>query len=509
MITVTIPPSATWNTQDTLTLTAQSTLSPALSYTATVTNKVPAPILLVDDDRFFEQRDKYETALGAIGIPYDFWQTCPATGWCRENSPPLDVLRWYPIVVWWTGYDWYQPIQADQLATLQAYLDEGGRLYLSSQDFLYIHHTSPFSNEYLGVSRYTEETQPELARGIHQAPIDKGLGPWPLVYPFENLSDAIEPMPGTIVSLRDEWERGIELAHRGPRTPLPRHAVVFGAFPFEALPEDAHPVMLQQTVGWLSWLGDSTFAADRETASSGETITYTAVLYNDGLESITASFSNTIPSRLSLVPGSLTGPATYTPSTRLIAWEGTLGVGDNVSITYQTIVTNGLASLVPITNPATLGIDDQYIHFQRTSIVRVDAPDLSPSTLVCEPSPVEQDEVVTCTLTIENGGLGPAPAVVVTNLIPAATPVITSSVTYEGGGTIAVLSDTLRWNGTLNIGARVTVTYQLAIPTGPSTSPFYNVALLKDGTGGSWERPTWIWVDTRNVYLPLVHGHAP
>jgi len=507
VVTVTIPTSATWDARDVVTLTAQSTLSPTLFRTAAITTKAPAPVLLVDDDIFYEQREKYEAALDEAGIPYDFWQTCPATGWCVENSPPLEVLRWYPIVVWWTGYDWFRPVRADQIVTLAAYLDGGGRLFLSSQDFLYYHHDEPFSQHYLGVLSHTEDALPTLARGVPGNPIGEGLGPWELSYPFENLADAVKPTPGTAVSFRDEDWRGIALARRDGN-----HATAFFAFPFEALPEEMRPVAMQQTVGCLSWLGGSTFTAIPPSVppNGGEVITYTAVLRNDGPAAITASLSNTLPMSLTLAPGSLAGPATYDAPARRVSWEGTLSAGAGVTVTYQTTVTTGLPALTPIANTALLGIEDQHIHFRRTAVVRVDAPDLFPSTLQCDPSPARFGGTVTCTLVIVNAGPGDAPTAVVTNVLPSATTFITDSLALEGGGAVVeVLTDTLRWTGALTAGARVTVTYQLALPTDLAALPAYSVAFLEDGTGGAWERATWIVADAQRRYLPLVLRNSP
>jgi uncharacterized repeat protein (TIGR01451 family) len=505
--TVTVPSSAAWDARDVMTVTARSTLSPNLSRTAVITTKAPAPVLLVDDDLFYEQREKYEAALNEAGIPYDSWQTCPATGSCAENTPPPETLRWYPVVVWWTGFDWYKPVRADQIPVLQNYLDTGGRLFLSSQDYLYYHHDKSFSRDYLGVLSYTESTLPIVARGTPENLIGSELGPWELIYPFENLADGVEPMPGTAVPFRDEAWRGIGLARRDGD-----YATAFFAFPFEALPDEARPVAMRQAVGWLSWLGSSTFTAIPPSVPSngGEVITYTAVLHNDGPQAFTASFSNTLPVSLTLDSGSLTGPATYSATTRLVSWEDSLGPEDVVTITYQATVTPGFPAYTSIANTALVGVEDQHIHFYRTATVQVDAPDLSPSTLRCDPSPAQAGDTVTCTLVIANAGPGDAPAAVVTNVLPSCATFIPLSLTLRGSGTVTkALTNTLRWTGTLTAGAQVTVTYQLALPSDLMSPAYYNVALLEDGTGGAWERSTWIVVDIKRIYLPAVLRNTP
>nr|HID13514.1 hypothetical protein [Anaerolineae bacterium] len=258
VLSVTIPLTAAWDARDTVTLTARSSLSATLAQTAVLTTKAPAPVLLVDDDRWYEQKEKYQAALTGAALPFDLWQTCPATGSCQDESPPLEVLQRYPIVVWFTGYDWYAPVTDEEEATLAEYLDGGGRLFLSSQDYLYYHYGGVFSHDYLGVLTYTEGVTPTIAWGVPENPLSEHLGPYPLVYPFRNWSDALVPAPGTEVAFREQERRPIALAREEDG-----HKAAFFAFPFETLPEVARPMVMERVIGWLSWLGGSTCAADR------------------------------------------------------------------------------------------------------------------------------------------------------------------------------------------------------------------------------------------------------
>jgi len=503
VLTVTVPPTAGWNARDAVSLTARSSLSPTLVETAVITTKAPAPVLLVDDDRWYEQRARYRAALDGAGIPHDDWQTCPATGWCADDSPPVEVLRWYPIVVWWTGYDWYRPITAAEEEALAGYLEAGGRLFLSSQYFLYYHYEGSFSREALGVLTYTGNVSATQAQGVAGDPIGAGLGPYPLDYPFPNGSDGVEPTPGTGVPFRDEARRGIGLARRGVG------AAVFFSFPFEALPETARPVVAERVVGWLSWLGGSSFHADREGVAPGAAVTYTLRLYNDGPTTVTASISNTIPADLTLISGSLTGPAAYDPPSRRVSWEGPLGAGAVLTFTYQVTVAAGLPAGSAVTNTALVGLEGQGLHFHRDAVVRVGAPDLSPSSLWFTPSPARPGGEVTGTLLLVNAGPGDGPAAVVTNVLPAGADLVPGSLAWVGGGAAAVLTDTLVWTGPLSASARVTLTYRLALPAGLLHPPLYSVAFLEDGVGGGWERGAWVVLEPRRLYLPAVTRQAP
>ena len=96
-----------------MTLTAQSSLSPSIKATSVLTTKTPAPVLLVDSERpqWYARVDDYEQALAQAGVAYDTWYV-KGRQQSRTRRPSLE-LRWYPVVVWFTGYDWFDPHQCD------------------------------------------------------------------------------------------------------------------------------------------------------------------------------------------------------------------------------------------------------------------------------------------------------------------------------------------------------------------------------------------------------------
>jgi uncharacterized repeat protein (TIGR01451 family) len=480
-VSVTVPATATWDARDVLTLTLRSVLSPSLSATVVLTSKAPAPVLLVDDDRWYEQAPKYRAAMEAVGIPYDLWETHAALGSGGPGGPPTEFLRWYPVVVWWTGYDWYEPVTADEERALVAYLEGGGRLFLTAQDFLYYHVGGPL-RPYLGVLTYTEDVTPTVAAAVPENPVQPCSAGYPacvlpLTYPYRNWSDGLVPSPGTAVVLRDGARRAIALARRAPVCSQARSeaecrsATVFFSFPWETLPEEARPEVMRQVVGYLSWLGGSALRADRGAAAPGATVTYTLHLVNDGPAAVTAAVSNTFPADLQSAPA--------------LVWRGVLAPGASLTFTYPATLTAGLPPGTVVPHTVRIALEEQGIVFSRTAVVRVDAPDLGPSALECGPSPAEPGTAVACTLRLENGG--PADA-------PSATAEVTGTLFADVPGTLEV-------PGTLiPAGGAVTRTQVVTPPVGIG----YAVAFLEDGAGGQWERPTWVEVRPWRAYLPVV-----
>ena len=95
----------------------------------------PTPCVLVVDDDYDDKGNRYDdqayytSTLEALGVGYEVWGAPD-----DRDGPPPEVLGRYHGVVWLTGRDWdYTLTPADQ-AALRAYLEGGGRLFLSGQD---------------------------------------------------------------------------------------------------------------------------------------------------------------------------------------------------------------------------------------------------------------------------------------------------------------------------------------------------------------------------------------
>ncbi len=509
VVSVTIPASAGWDERDVLTLTVRSVLSPALSVTAVLTTKSPAPVLVVDDDRWYDQQEKYRAALDGAGIPYDLWETHPALGSGGTGGPPPEILRRYPVVLWWTGYDWYEPVTAAEERALLEYLNGGGRLFLSAQDFLYYHAGGLLASR-LGVLTYTEDVTPTMAVGVPEDPISDGLGPWLLAYPsgYRNWSDEVIPALGVAVVFRDQAVRGIGLARRAEMTgTFAPDATVFFPFPFEVLPEEKRPEVMKRIVGWLSWLGGSAFGADRGAVGPGESVTFTLHLVNDGPRSAPVAFSATIPAELELVPGSLSGPAVYDPGARRVGWAGALAPGGGLTVTWAAVVTAALPSGARVTQTVRLALTDQKIAFDRWAVVRLDSPDLGPSALRFIPPAIRSGDLFTGLLVVENRGAEAALATAAVSL-PLGIEPVAGSLAWEGGGVGEMITGGVRWEGPLAVDAVVTLTWQMRAP--PTFLPaLYGVAFLEDGAGGRWERPAWVEVQPWRMLLPLILRSVP
>ena len=96
------------------------------------------------------------------------WEAYPA-----YDHRYTETLNLYPVLIWFTGYDWYAPIINIERDRILEYLDQGGRLILSSQDFLYYHETDALAKR-LGVQAVSDGDAIMVVAG-HWTPIKSGM----------------------------------------------------------------------------------------------------------------------------------------------------------------------------------------------------------------------------------------------------------------------------------------------------------------------------------------------
>lgn len=493
-LTVQIPADIGWHVYDTATLHVQSALSPALSADAALVSKTPAPVLLVDGTRFYQLDARYRSALTAMGLAYDYWQikhkSFPA-------PPSLETLSMYPMLVWYTGYDWYEPLTPLEETRLIAYLEKGGRLFFSSQDYMYYRYDSPFAHQYLGVLEHREDVGTSEVEGQPLHPIGWQLGPYTLTYTYTNWSDGLLPAAGAEIVLRGEHGYPAMLAYPGPNW-----KTAFAAFSFETLDDQAAGLTMERFAGWLGWLGRSTWSADRRVVAGGSIVTMTGMLYNDGWSDIhNASLTTTLPAEVTLVGGSLSPGAAYDPGARLITWQGSLARGETAIVSFQVQVTGGLPAGSELDIPARIGYQEHGLYARRPYVLRIDAPDLSGSAFTTAPASGVPGRTVRYVLDVRNSGLVEAQTEITATLPDSAvfTGVLDSG--HIGSGT--AVSRTLSWSGPIPAGGSVSLSYQVALDDTDAYWLFHQV-WIQDQYGERWPIVTQARIAYWRTFFPLM-----
>lgn len=189
--------------------------SVTFSFTASGEN-----ILLVDqDDNNPDVRHYFTDTLDALGEAYQVFDVA------TSGSPQLVDLEPFSVVIWFSGLRFSGPDDQDQ-DVLNAYLSGGGRLFLSSQDYLYPYDgdVPGFARDALGVESVNNDNGGYGQ--VNGSGIFQGLSALNLEYPFDDFSDSISATASASLDMVGGNGRGAGIT---------TDQTVFFAFPFPAL----------------------------------------------------------------------------------------------------------------------------------------------------------------------------------------------------------------------------------------------------------------------------------
>lgn len=509
VVTLTVRPPAevVRDTVFTWRVTAVSQNNPTTQVQLPIRHKTPGHILLVDDDRWYDQETIYQEALEQAGFRYDYWDI----GWDNNarGSPPGDLLNAYDFVIWFTGYDWFRPVSPAENMTLRAYLAQGGRLFLSSQDFLYYHRHTPLARHYLGVLSYLESITPTQVYAAHPTLPPETTGPLPLDYPpFRNNSDGLIAAPGVEPFLWHDQGMLAGLAADGAKTrPVGMQRpfrAIFWAVPFEKTPVALHPALMGGILGWLSDLGDSTFTVDRPVGVAGETRQYTITLRNGPTAPNQTSLTNNLPAELEFVAFTEAGGAVYEPAGRQVRWSGLLAEGGEQVISYLAAPSAALPPGAQINNDLEIVYDRHAMRLTRTAVLALDAPDLHASRLSAAVLADQPTQFVTYTLTLVNEGVAATGEITAVLRLPDPLHPLTSTLWSSAGE--AVLSEQrVTWQTALQPGQRISLTLALTRPVSASGPDWLSAAAyIETGNGPPLIRGHVAHAPPYRFYLPII-----
>jgi hypothetical protein len=192
------------------------------------TTRALPPVLLVDDDdNSPDVRATYTAALAALAVDFDLHDTANS-----DDEPTATELAGYQHVVWFTGDEFggsAGPGSAGE-AALADYLDGGGCLFLTSQDYHFDRGLTPFMQQYLGISSIDDDDGGYTAVVGVAGTIFAGMGPFTLTYPFTDFADIVAGDATSLTVL--DGNNGNDAALNED---LGTFSTVFFGFPWEAI----------------------------------------------------------------------------------------------------------------------------------------------------------------------------------------------------------------------------------------------------------------------------------
>jgi len=240
--------------------------APGSSFTTTLTAQVPTCVLLVDDDR--SQPDveaSYITSLLQNRFDFDYWDID------SMGNPSPDALSAHQSVIWFTGNWIYDTLHIRDEMALADYLDGGGQLFLTSQEYLTDTGRTSFNRNYLGVGQFLNDLGANSVQGVAGTLPWQNLGPFTLIPPAPS-ADWFNPLPGARAAFENENGFYNALAHDAGTW-----RSLFLSWPFENLaPLDASAVMTN-TMDWLDIVPRPTvsFTVSAPQVCTGDVVTFT------------------------------------------------------------------------------------------------------------------------------------------------------------------------------------------------------------------------------------------
>lgn len=222
------------------------------------------PILVVDDDDGANYHQFFTYALDGAGLLYDTWEIT------SQGAPDFEDISDYRIVIWTTGEDYEETLTPADEANLSLYLDAGGKLFLSSQDYLSENGIDAFASGYLHVGWYDSDVAVTSISGIPGDPISDGLD-IDLVFPsgFSNFSDDILPdaeaagvFMNTGYSGKGRGTVDYYSVIRYPAVGSADFKTIFFSAPFEALPLNGSSIVVMQRI--VDWFNEEPVVATLE-----------------------------------------------------------------------------------------------------------------------------------------------------------------------------------------------------------------------------------------------------
>jgi uncharacterized repeat protein (TIGR01451 family) len=229
-VRVDVPAAANDGDTSTTTVTATSVGS-GLSASGTLkTIAVTKDTLLVDQDgNAPDVQGGYATALTTAGVPFSTWDLAV------DSNLPSGYLNAHKNVVWFTGNTYPGPLLPYE-ARLQAFLNGGGRLFVSGQDILdQAAGTTAFVHDYLHITWDGSETQNDKSTtAVHSVtgnPVTDSIGDVTIDHSVLGAAyeDRITPNGTALSAFTDDTSTADALS-----VDTGTYKVVFLAFPFEA-----------------------------------------------------------------------------------------------------------------------------------------------------------------------------------------------------------------------------------------------------------------------------------
>ncbi len=453
----------------------------SLTTTLTTTAKTPSPILLVDDQLFYDHLMEYTTSIQNGNNFFDIYKT---NGY---DSPPTDTLNRYPIIIWTTGYDWYYTLSNEDEARLSHYLNEGNGLLLTSQDVLDLRGADDFFRSKLGVLGATLSVTPTLALPSPNNSLKLSPKPSSLKFPFINWGDAIIPAEGIEAFLIDQ-----NLNPIGILNPKNDSRNAFFSFPLETMPETSRSELINRTVFWLSPFGDTQIILPAAISSGGE-LPIEIQLQRRIPAQAPDQLIFPLPLYTSIAPDSIQGGWSYQSDQNCLVWQNELAANQIIPLK----VVLSISPDIPVSQPLLLNFqfyDEKGILVSEQRSIPINQSVIQ-FNQDWQPKNAQPGDTVAFTLTLTNSGVI-TENTFLTETLKDGFELISDTLGYQKGST-TLFSQGFNWDILLSPNEASTLTYQAKVTQPQPGGILYSRS--------DWRSSSNNWLAYARINLPWLY----
>jgi len=201
-------------------------------------------ILYVNDDQGGASQPLYESAIADAGH-FSFTHDVDT-----EGEPSQALLMGFDAVIWNTGQSQNNTISIEAMNALVAYLDAGGKMFLTSHGILNNYGTAPaFISNYLRVSAYQQDEQALNCTGVASDPIGDGLSFSVTGGPFPDFADNITANTGGVIWLLGQFG-DVAVHYESPPGPS-QFQTVFMTPALELAPQASRDLIVARVLDWF------------------------------------------------------------------------------------------------------------------------------------------------------------------------------------------------------------------------------------------------------------------
>ena len=229
--------------------TAKATYETTISFSLCIGKP---PVLFVKDYDDEDFSSYIEQALDACSYDYDTWDI-DASG-----SPAFADVQHYLCLVWSTGEDYTSTLSAADEQVIGQYLDAGGALLFTAQDYIYDFYgygsfttsAGDFAYDYLHVASGSSDEGYTSLNGVGGDPITNAMS-FNLSFPsgLYNYADELNPLNDAAIIFTHN-SQGTALRYPSDSAKS-NFRTVFTGFPVEAIPAGERSAFMESALNWL------------------------------------------------------------------------------------------------------------------------------------------------------------------------------------------------------------------------------------------------------------------